>query len=175
VKHLPLVLALLWVACGLVLHACGGNEATKQVAPRAEPAPPSSAAAAPQAAAAPATPLALALTAKRSNDGVGLSVINRGTAPVQLAQAVALERQEGERFVSVSGEALSLRRDCASQGCVTLAPGGELYAPCWLDSADGEHCGELVRLPGAGTYRLVVRACAGSGSSEVTFVQSKAP
>ena len=109
---------------------------------------------------------------KRTNDGVGLSVINRGAAVVQLAQAVALERQEGERFVSVASDALALRRDCASQGCVTLAPGGELYAPCWLDSADAQHCGELVQLPAAGSYRFVVRACTGSATSEVSFVQS---
>ena len=154
--------------------ACGGTEAGKPVAPRAESTPPATAPAAPPAEPA-AAPLELALTVKRTNDGVGLSVINRGSATVQLAQGVALERQEGERFVGVASEALVLRRDCASQGCVTLAPGGELYAPCWLDSADGQHCGELVRLPSVGAYRFVVRACTGNATSEVSFVQSTSP
>jgi hypothetical protein len=167
VKHLPLVLAL----CA----ACGGNEAGKPVAPRAESTAPGALPSA-QTPAVPATPpLELALSVKRTNDGVGLSVLNRGPASVQLAQAVALERQEGERFVSVAAEALALRHDCASQGCVTLAPGGELYAPCWLDSAEGPHCGELARLPAAGSYRFVVRACSGTQTNEISFVQSTPP
>jgi hypothetical protein len=176
VKHLPLLLALCVVCGGLVLcTGCGGNEATKPVAPRAETAPPASAPSTETATPATAAPFQPVLTVKRTNDGVGLSVVNRGPGLLKLAQGVALERQEGERFVSVAGEALLLRRDCASQGCITLAPGGELFAPCWLESADGERCGELVRLPGAGTYRLVVRDCSGKASGHVTFVESRAP
>jgi hypothetical protein len=168
VKHLLLVLAL--------CLACGGSEAKKPVAPRAESGPPASSASEDRAPPnPPAAPLELALSVERTLEGVGLSVVNRGSAPVQLAQAVALERREGERHVSVAAAALALRRDCKSQGCVTLAPGGELLAPSWLDSADGERCGELVTLPAAGSYRFVVSACSGGATSEVSFVQSTPP
>jgi hypothetical protein len=164
------------LAC-VALFACGGNEATKQVAPSTSSPTPGSAQAPVQAAqgSTPEAPLELGLRVERSNDGLGLHVINRGAARVSLAAEVALERRTGERYAAVAGKALALRFDCKSQGCVELAPGAELVAPSWLGRADGERCGALVQLTEIGSYRFVVKSCGGQQASDVRFEQSTPP
>jgi hypothetical protein len=157
----------------LLLIACGGNEATKQVAPRAATTPsaaPSGSTATGQASApVPSVPLELALSVERTQDGLGLHVINRGSSAVSLAADVALEKKSASSFTPVSGQALKLRFDCKSQGCVSLAPGGELIAPAWLGRPDGERCDSLLQPSEAGSYRLVVRSCTGKERAELAF------
>jgi hypothetical protein len=154
------------------LVACGGNEATKPVAPRAEPSAPGAPASpgTPQAPTAKSVPLELSTSVERSSDGVGLHVINRGSTSVSLAADVVLEKKAGEGYAAVAGQLLKLRLDCASQGCVTLAPGGELIAPVWLGRPDGERCDAQVQASDAGSYRFVVRACTGAERVDVPFV-----
>ena len=65
--------------------------------------------------------------------------------------------------------------DCASSGCVKLAPGAELVAPSWLGRIGGERCDALAKPGAAGEYRFVVKSCSGGARAEVPFVIPKAP
>lgn len=153
--------------CLVCLHACGGNEAPKpemaaplKTAPAAQPNAP---AAASKQEAAPE--LALKIVATKA--GVGLRVINAGEQTVSLAADVALL---DSKAVTLEAAALKLMLTCQSSGCVTLAPGGEIDAPSWLERVTGERCGALV-VPGSkGAYRLRVRTCGGGHERDVDFV-----
>jgi hypothetical protein len=107
---------------------------------------------------------------ERTHDGLGLHVINRGSSTVSLSADVALEKKSGQAYGRHSPQALKLRFDCKSQGCVSLAPGAELLAPAWLGRPDGERCDGLVPPPEPGSYRFIVRSCAGSEQAELGFV-----
>jgi hypothetical protein len=157
------------------LIGCGGNEATKQVEPGSAPpnlAPSQGAAEQPKANEAP---LDLALRMERSNDGIGLYVLNRSGQRVSLAKDVALEKKDGTAYRSVDAKALGLRFDCKTEGCVELVPGAELVAPSWLGRADGERCGELVNVREIGSYRFVVKSCGGTQQAAFEFEQSTPP
>ncbi len=162
------------VCAALLLVACGGSEAAKPVAPRADSAPPQSAAPgsaeSKPAAQASGAALALALSVEHTHDGLGLHVINRGPGALSLAADVALEKKVGQGYTAVAAQALKLRFDCKSQGCVSLAPGAELVAPAWLGRPDGERCDGLVAPLEPGSYRFVVRSCAGTEQAEHAFV-----
>jgi hypothetical protein len=104
-------------------------------------------------------PLALALSVERTPQGVGLHVANTSQERVELASPVLV----------AGALALSLRLDCAHQGCVTLEPGSELLAPPWLGQIEGERCDALYRPQQAGDYEFVVKACRGGAEARVRF------
>jgi len=147
----------------LTYASCGGRTSEQPQTPRETPAPAApvdaGSASAPKGTdCATRAPLALKLEAQVSPDGVGLSVINRGSTAVRLARSVALHTGAAPGRV-VEANALALSHTCAVEECTTLEPGGELLSPPWLGQSDGERCGTRVRPPQSGSYELVVRSC----------------
>lgn len=134
--------------------------------PKAAASTASESAAAPQAS-SPA--LNLALSVEESPDGVGLHVINRGPDVAHLHADVSLEIEDKGRDHVLRGDALTLRASCATQGCVKLAPFGELVAPSHLGQIEGERCDRLLVPPEPGSYRLRVASCDRTRSAAVEF------
>lgn len=113
------------------------------------------------------SPLPLTLQVEKSAGGVGVHVLQRGPETVELAAAVAIERvgAPAERVA----QALTLRSACKQDGCLKLAPGGELVAPVWLGQVEGERCDALFVPASAGEHVLTVKSCDGARSAEVHF------
>jgi hypothetical protein len=151
--------------CLLLLAACTRREPAHPVegpAARAEVGPPS----APNAKPEPARALALALSVERTPAGVGLRVTNGSPERVELAAPVLVTRAGA---ADPAAQALSLRLDCAHQGCVALDPGSELRAPVWLGQIEGERCDALFRPQQPGDYELLIKSCRGDAEARVRF------
>lgn len=94
-------------------------------------------------------------------DGIGISV--QASEAMELASSVQLIGEGAD-----AGAVLTLRLDCRSQGCVSLAAGAELFAPSWIERPEGERCDALFRPARAGEYRLRVTSCDGTRQAETS-------
>ena len=117
----------------------------------------------------PPGPLEVELAVVRGEVGIGLSVVNRGESLSRLHQAVLLQREVQGKYEDVAAHALTLRRDCQHEGCVTLAPAGELLAPSHLELIEGERCDRELTPKAKGHYRLRVASCDGSQHASIDF------
>jgi len=169
--------ALAFACCGVL--ACGANEAPKpEMAVSQSQSAGSQEQAGSSAGTSPPGPLSLTgegeergvvLRVVRSQRGVGLRVINGGTARVSLARRVELRTAEGTAVSVAAGHELVLSHTCKSEGCVSLVPGAEIDAPVWLEQVTNERCGALLVPPAPGSYRLRVQTCTGKQPMEVEF------
>jgi hypothetical protein len=156
--------------CLLLLAACTRREPAHPIegpSARADVGPKQQAGAEP----GPQRALALALSVERSQAGIGLHVVNGSAERVELAAPVLVMRAGAPdaRTPEPAAQALTLRLDCAHQGCVTLEPGSELLAPAWLGQIEGERCDALFRPQAPGEYELVVRSCRGDAEARARF------
>lgn len=148
----------------LSMTGCPRDSAHKT--PKAAPAPDAVAspeASIPVAAGAEHTarPLPLSLWVEAERDGLGLHVAVVGDERVELSPSVQVQALGESAQALGESSAWTLRTRCRSQGCITLAPGGELVAPPWLGQLEGERCGAPFRPERPGDYRVVVRSCDG--------------
>lgn len=97
---------------------------------------------------------------------VGLRLANTGTAPLELAAPIAIEREQGGSWSPVEGIGrVTVRPSCEVEApdCTTLAPGAELFPPDWLGTRGDaqcacEHCVPVEH----GRYRFIVSSCDGA-------------
>lgn len=97
---------------------------------------------------------------------VRVRVANTGTAPIELAAAMSIEREQGGSWSAVVGlGAITVRPSCEVEApqCTTLAPGAELFPPDWLGTTGDAQCACEACVPVEhGVYRFVVSNCDGS-------------
>jgi hypothetical protein len=158
------------VCCLLLLAACTRRDPAHPIegpSAHADVGPKQQAGAQP----GPQRALALALSVEHSQAGIGLHVVNGSAERVELAAPVLVTRAGAPdaRTPEPAAQALTLRLDCAHQGCVTLEPGSELLAPAWLGQIEGERCDALFRPQAPGEYELVVRSCRGDAEARARF------
>jgi hypothetical protein len=110
----------------------------------------------------------LALHGDPTTDGrrVAIRLANTGTAQVELAAAITVEREVDGTWSALDGVAsITLRRSCEVEAppCTTLAPGAEFFPPDWLGTIGDAQCMCTRCGPAsAGRYRFVVRSCHGA-------------
>jgi len=97
---------------------------------------------------------------------VRVRLANTGTAPVMLAAAMSVEREQGGSWSPVAGlGSITVRPSCevAAPACTTLAPGAELFPPDWLGTTGDAQCACEACVPVEhGSYRFVVSSCDGA-------------
>lgn len=98
-----------------------------------------------------------------SDQGVQVSVQNRGSASVSLRSRLDVMRSDGSVATAATTEGPVLRWSCeqAQTPCVTLAPGAEYLPPVWPGKRGKGTCGDCATCEDVapGSYVLVAKAC----------------
>ena len=158
----------------LVASACGRDPASQPGVERtsrtegvsADPSDPASPALPSGTHAGEGGGLALHGDPSRPGRAVGLRVANTGSTTLSVDAALTIEREANGRFAPLEGIGrVTLRRSCeaTAPGCVTLAPGAEIFPPDWLGTTGDAQCAceECGPAP-AGRYRVVAKSCDGA-------------
>lgn len=97
---------------------------------------------------------------------VRVRVANTGTAPLELAAEMSVEREQSGSWSPVVGlGSITVRPSCEveARACTTLAPGAELFPPDWLGTSGDAQCACEACVPVEhGRYRFVVSSCDGA-------------